>query len=323
MNWVLSAARICTGLMVFLPFGVHAVEDTATDDDLWEVDCVITPSEVIEVGSPVPGVLDEVLVDRSDRVEKGQIVARLESRVELASLELAKAQSLLETEIQLREVNVEYDHRSTKRLSTLHVRNLASEQERDRAEREARLSDWKLRQARDNFYLRQLELRRAEEVVERRKIRSPIDGVVVQRYRTGGEYVEDQPLLRLARLDHLHVEAIVPMRMFGLVNPGMQAIVKPGMDGQEPVQAQVVRVDRMGDAASGTFGVRVELPNAENEIPAGLKCRVSFLPTGLQADPGAAVDDSIKMSCCTSGEHQQHAPGIPSDAMVTQKTVSW
>ena len=286
--------------MVILPLGIFAAEDPATGDDFWEVDCVITPSEIIELGSPVPGVLEDVLVDRSDKVVKDQIVARLESRVERASLELAKAQSLLETEIQLREVNVEYDQRSTSRLNTLHVRKLASEEERDRAEREAKLSDWKLKQARDNFYLRQLELRRAEQVVQRREIRSPINGVVVQRYRTGGEYVEDQPLLKLARLDHLHVEAIVPMRMFGLVKPGMQAIVKPGMDGLEPVQASVLLVDRMGDAASGTFGVRVELPNPNNTIPAGLKCRVSFIPMGLQAETSADVKDLARMSGYTS-----------------------
>jgi len=30
------------------------------------------------------------------------------------------------------------------------------------------------------------------------------------------------------------------------------------------------------DAASGTFGVRMELPNPKFRLPAGLKCRVAF-----------------------------------------------
>jgi hypothetical protein len=35
-------------------------------------------------------------------------------------------------------------------------------------------------------------------------------------------------------------------------------------------------VDPMFDAASGTFGVRLTLPNPERKIPAGLKCRARF-----------------------------------------------
>jgi len=42
--------------------------------------------------------------------------------------------------------------------------------------------------------------------------------------------------------------------------------------------AKVVIVDRVIDAASGTFGVRLEIPNPKYELPAGLKCRVIFPP---------------------------------------------
>jgi len=38
----------------------------------------------------------------------------------------------------------------------------------------------------------------------------------------------------------------------------------------------VKMVDRVIDAASGTFGIRLELPNRNREIPAGARCRVRF-----------------------------------------------
>jgi hypothetical protein len=38
----------------------------------------------------------------------------------------------------------------------------------------------------------------------------------------------------------------------------------------------VVIADRVVDAASGTFGIRVELPNPKLVLPAGLKCKVRF-----------------------------------------------
>jgi multidrug efflux pump subunit AcrA (membrane-fusion protein) len=49
----------------------------------------------------------------------------------------------------------------------------------------------------------------------------------------------------------------------------------------------VVRIDRVIDPASGTFAVRMELPNPEHAIPSGLHCQVRFL--GADAPPAAAA----------------------------------
>jgi len=38
----------------------------------------------------------------------------------------------------------------------------------------------------------------------------------------------------------------------------------------------VTVVDRVFDAASGTFGVRLELPNRQRKLPAGMRCKASF-----------------------------------------------
>ena len=66
------------------------------------------------------------------------------------------------------------------------------------------------------------------------------------------------------------------MSLLGKISVGMQAVVKP----EEPVKgefpAKVTVVDKVVDAASGTFGVRLELPNPDLKLPAGLKCAVRF-----------------------------------------------
>ncbi len=72
----------------------------------------------------------------------------------------------------------------------------------------------------------------------------------------------------------------------------MEATVLP----EEPVggehRAEVTVVDRVVDAASGTFGVRLELPNPDYAIPAGLKCRVEFpLPPADEAANEASSGD--------------------------------
>jgi hypothetical protein len=57
--------------------------------------CLIEPNQTVDLGAPVTGLLDQVLVNRADRIVKGQILARLESRAEMAAMELARFKSVV------------------------------------------------------------------------------------------------------------------------------------------------------------------------------------------------------------------------------------
>ena len=48
-----------------------------------------------------------------------------------------------------------------------------------------------------------------------RTVRSPLSGVVVERYVNLGERVEERPLMRVAVIDPLRVELMVPTAMYG------------------------------------------------------------------------------------------------------------
>jgi len=259
--------------------------------------CVITPSQTVELGSPVPGQLHEVLVDRSDTVTAGQIVASLDSRLERASLEIARFRAETDTEVSLREAAYAVDRRTHRRLRSLAASKVASAQDKDRAARESRLSAWRVQQAKDDLELYALELARAEATLDRRKIRSPIEGTVVARLANPGEYIEDEPLMRIIKLDPLYIEAILPMRLFGTIKPGMKAEVFPELEGGASHAATVVLVDPMGDAGSGTFGARLSLPNPDHLIPAGLKCRVQLKAKGpMLSDIRADSDKSPRLA---------------------------
>ena len=84
-------------------------------------------------------------------------------------------------------------------------------------------------------------------------------------------------MLKLAQLHPLHVEIIAPVELWGTILEGMEGEVIP----EDPVggvyYARVTIVDRVIDAASGTFGIRLELPNPDYVLPSGLKCRVRFI----------------------------------------------
>jgi RND family efflux transporter MFP subunit len=273
----------------------------AADESPAGFDCVITPSQTVDLGSAVPGQLHEVLVDRSQQVSAGQVVASLDSRLEEANLAIASFRAEKDTELRLRKAAFVIDYRTEKRLSSLEASKVASAQERDRASRDARLSAWRMRQAEDDLQLYGLELARAETALDRRKIRSPIDGVVVARLHNPGEYVDDQPLLRIVKLDPLYVEAILPMRLFGKIKEGMSASVLPELNDGFAHDARVVLVDPMGDAGSGTFGARLELPNPDESIPAGLKCRVQLHTEGpLLSDVQGATEEQARIAITES-----------------------
>ena len=55
------------------------------------LDCVIEPRALINVGSNVDGIIQEVAVDRGDRVKRGQVMARLETGLERTEVEIARA----------------------------------------------------------------------------------------------------------------------------------------------------------------------------------------------------------------------------------------
>jgi multidrug efflux pump subunit AcrA (membrane-fusion protein) len=128
----------------------------------------------------------------------------------------------------------------------------------------------------NNRRLADLELQRTAAEVALRTIKSPVNGVVVERFMHPGEFPKQEKILKLAQIDPLRVEVYVPVAMLGKIAVGRTAYVKPESPVTGEYAAKVTVVDRVVDAASGTFGVRLELPNHDMKLPAGLKCTVRF-----------------------------------------------
>ena len=161
----------------------------------------------------------------------------------------------------------------------MYEQNFVAASARDEAIAEYKLATEQLRQAEENKVLAELEVKRSAEILALRTIRSPLSGVVVEKVLSPGEFATSNlkdPILKLAQINPLNVEVILPVGQYGRIEPGAKAQIFP----EEPIggehTATVKIVDRVVDAASGTFGVRLELPNRKGRIPAGVKCRVRF-----------------------------------------------
>jgi RND family efflux transporter MFP subunit len=260
-------------LALTLPLGVQAAS----------YDCLIEPNQVVEVRSPVEGVIDRIFVERGSAVRKGQPLFELDARVERANVDLALHRTEMDGRISSARNRLEYATRKLERLQELLAEKFVSEQARDEARAEKRLADSELKDALENQQQARLEHRRAVELLNQRSARSPFDGVVMERMLNVGELAEAgtgrKPVLKLAQINPLRVEVVLPQSAYGRIGVGTQVkLVPEGLGGQ--YQARVTVVDKVIDAASGMFGVRLELPNPKGAVPGGIHCAVE-LP-GLQ-----------------------------------------
>jgi len=241
-----------------------------------DLDCLIEPFRIVNVASPVDGLLDRVEVERGDLVKNGQVLAGLESSVQRAMLAIAKARAGMDTPIQTGQVRLDYAVRKVASNEKLLAEHGISEREVDDSRAQRDLSQIALVEAEDNQRLAELEMKRAEAELDIRTIRSPIDGVVMERLLSPMEQTKQTPIVKLAQLDPLRVEVFAPIALLGKVTVGMTVPVRPEAPVGGTLSARVTVVDRVVDAASGTFGVRLQIPNPDYRLPAGLKCKIRF-----------------------------------------------
>jgi RND family efflux transporter MFP subunit len=240
-------------------------------------DCVIEPSLTLRLGSPITGIVASVEVERGDPVERDQVLARLESSVEVATLALARARADSNAEIDARRIRLEQIRGDLTRASSLHERSVVSTQRLDELRANAAIAASDLALADLNRRIAVLEVGRVAATLEQRVIRSPVSGIVTGRNLGPGEYIHyDNYVLSVAQLDPLHVETFLPVRLYGRVRVGTTATVRPDPPVGGTHAAQIRVLDEVFDAASGTFGVRLSLPNPDRRLPAGVRCKVEF-----------------------------------------------
>jgi RND family efflux transporter MFP subunit len=244
-----------------------------------DFDCLIEAKQYVEIRSPVEAIIESVRVARGDMVSKGQVLVTLQSGPERAAYDLARSRASMQGEVKAAEARAELAQKKFQRAQDLYERKFISSNARDEADAELRIATEELQRARDNQRLSSHEARRAGELLDLRTIRSPFNGVVVEVLLKPGEFgatsIRD-PIMKLAEIDPLHVEVLLPVSMYGAVKTGQEATVTPETGGTGKLKTRVSVVDRVIDAASGTFGVRMVLPNPKAEVPAGIRCKVSF-----------------------------------------------
>jgi RND family efflux transporter MFP subunit len=239
------------------------------------------------VSSKMTGRVEEVLIEEGQRVEKGQVIARLDSSATTAALAEATAR-LGQAQAGLDAARIAADDALPiyRRNEQQHARALISSQAFDgaKAAYDATHADLAVK-------ARALEVARAGLLVAQRNhddtvIRAPFGGIVTVKAAQPGEIVS--PLSNSAGfartgigtivdMDSMEVEVDVSENFIALVHPGQAAIVRPNAYPGLEIPAETIAVIPAVDRSKATVRVRVKLKQRDARILPDMGVKVTFL----------------------------------------------
>lgn len=285
--------------------------------------CLIEPEQVADVGSPVTGVIERLPVALGDSVDAGQPLAMLRADVERANAGVAALRSQVDAEVKAAQANVVLARQKVDRARQLLAQEFVSAQAVEQAIAEAEVAVQKLKMAQSQQRIYGQEQAVAQAQLGLRTLRSPIRGVVVERYNNVGERVEDRPVVRVASIDPLRVSLMVPIAQYGQVAVGDTMSIRPELPGLDAVRATVQYVDKVVDAASNTFRVRLALPNPGHRLPGGLRCKADWgsRQASVPAMPPPAGDS--RPAAIPASTRPPAAPAVVPKAQGPVRNVAW
>ena len=239
--------------------------------------CLIEADDTIELSTPVAGIIKDVMVDRGDVVQAGQVIARLDTTFEEISLRLAEARAESDATVQARAARLAFLEAQAERTAALAERNAVSDTVADEARQEAEIARQELIDAEQNRAFAVIEAEQAAAMLDQKILRTPVSGVVTERLLSPGEYqAGETQIATIAKIDVLRIEAFAPLSLYADLSLGQSVTILP----EDPIggsyDAEITVIDRVFDAASGTFGIRMEMANPDLSLPAGLRCIVRF-----------------------------------------------
>jgi len=256
--------------------GVGPAADPSADH--FEVVAFTTPFRELQVACETSGVLARVHVEEGQKVAKDDLLAELKGGVQRAQLALSRARVDF-AELQIMACQATHATRQTEyeRVLRLFEQKISSAEERDKAKLDMELAKLELENALAEKKIYELMAERDDEALKQTVIRAPRGGEVYRIFKHAGEAVEPRdPVLSMVCIDPLYVVAHLPISTAGQVQVGANAAFL--LEGQThlPLPCTVTVVDKVADAASGTYRVKLTLPNPAGEIMAGAKGTLSL-----------------------------------------------
>lgn len=236
-----------------------------------EISGTLTPRSRVAVKPKLPGTLEAILVDIGDPVTMGQTIATIDRReidaqVDAAVAAVAVAKAALETaEAGLANAKLELD-----RSKNLFEKGALPRQRLDAAETQNRAATAQRDLATANLSQSDAALRRAREVQKNATITSPVTGFVVERNYDAGSIPGDLPIVVVADLRLMKLEAGVSELEAGRLRVGMQARVSVQAKPGETFAGQLAAIAPEVDERNRHFQIEVRVPNEARALLSGM-----------------------------------------------------
>jgi RND family efflux transporter MFP subunit len=251
---------------------VAAVRATVgTIQSTLEISGTLAPRTRVGVQPKVPGRLERVLVDIGDRVAAGQVVATLDRReldaqVDAATAQIGVAQATIESaDAALANATSEYA-----RAQTLFESGALPRQRLEGAETAQRSATAQKNLAQANLAQAQAALRRARELQRDATLTAPVDGYIVERNYDAGAIPGDLPIVVVADIRQLKLEAGVSELDAGRLRTGLPALVSVQAKPGEEFSGQLAAIAPEVDARNRHFQIEVRVDNSKRTLLAGM-----------------------------------------------------
>jgi RND family efflux transporter MFP subunit len=236
-----------------------------------EISGTLAPRTRVPVKPRVPGALERVLVDIGDNVTEGQTIATIDRReidaqadAAVAAVSVAKA-SLETAEASLSNATLELD-----RAKVLFEGGALPRQRLDAAQTAHRSAVAQRDLATANLAQADASLRRAREVQRNATVTSPVTGVVVERNYDAGAIPGDPPIVVVADLRQMKLEAGVSELEAGRLRVGMKARIEAQAKPGQVFEGQLGAIAPEVDERNRHFKIEVRVPNDKRELLSGM-----------------------------------------------------
>lgn len=251
------------------------------------------PYRTIQVATTDLGIVREVLVREGASVEAGQPLVQLDDELVKATLEIAKQNLESRGALTSAEAELRLHTARLAKLEPLARDGFARSDELDRARSEKDVAAARVLTAQETLQVRRREFDKIQIELQRRTVKSPIQGVVSKLHREVGEFVAptDPVLITVVQLDPLLATFSLKPAQASQLSTGMAVQVQFASQ-EQPVKGEVELVSPVTEARSGTVRVKVRIPNPQRACRSGDRC-VLVIPN-RSATPQAASNDRAK-----------------------------
>ncbi|HMO13371.1 MAG TPA: efflux RND transporter periplasmic adaptor subunit [Pirellulaceae bacterium] len=234
------------------------------------------PFRTIELASDEPGVLFELHVDEGAEVRQGDLICKLDDRLQAIQAELTLHQMQSNCDVDAAREALAKREKIHARIQELRKNGHASEAELIRSELELAIAQTRLVAAREQVVSREIEHRRATIVLERRKIHAPFAGKIAEVHKFQGEFVSPMhpKIVTLVQTDVLlAVFNILPTTSKDFAKG---QVVSVSFEDGLVVEGEIYCVGVGFDAESGTQQLKVRLDNADGKLKSGQQCKLLY-----------------------------------------------